>query len=248
MTPSLHRNIKKFYLIYDRLTKLPAYPNLQELKAYLEQHDFEVDERSIQRYLKSFRDEFWIEIHYDKDRNGYVIDKKMSRPDMDKFFHYLSSMYQATILFDEIKDHPKTMNYLQFEHEGLLQGVRWLEELISAIKQRKVLKLRYRKYIAEEPEHYTFHSHLLKEYQGRWYVIGIVEEYNDYRIFGIDRITEIERLKKTFKAKEQQDTSSLFDNIIGLNYSDHDIEKVVLHLPPYRHNTLNHFLFIIHRR
>jgi predicted DNA-binding transcriptional regulator YafY len=62
---------------------------------------------------------------------------------------------------------------------------------------------------------------ILKEYENRWYVVGVPEEMNEIRTFGIDRIHKL-TLGRLSKLKRGQFKSELkkFDNIIGLNFNN----------------------------
>jgi predicted DNA-binding transcriptional regulator YafY len=74
--------------------------------------------------------------------------------------------------------------------------------------------------------------YLLKEYQNRWYVVGLLVGLNEFRSFGIDRIENIEVLNETFKADHKLNPSQLFENTIGLTYSNNKLEEVILSFTP----------------
>jgi predicted DNA-binding transcriptional regulator YafY len=73
--------------------------------------------------------------------------------------------------------------------------------------------------------------YLLKEYQNRWYIVGLIEG-DKFRIFGIDRIENIELLSDIFKHNPKLNPAKLFENIIGLTYSNDESEEVILSFTP----------------
>ena len=69
---------------------------------------------------------------------------------------------------------------------------------------------------------------VLKEYQNRWYLVGIISGTSNFRTFGIDRINELEVLQDNFIPKTSTNPFELFENTIGLTYSEADIEEIIL--------------------
>ena len=74
--------------------------------------------------------------------------------------------------------------------------------------------------------------YLLKEYQNRWYVVGIVAGINELRTFGLERIEALEVCDEIFKADLKLNPSQKFDDAIGLMFSISKKEKVVLSFSP----------------
>ena len=75
------------------------------------------------------------------------------------------------------------------------------------------------------------HPFLLKEYRNRWYVIGKVTGIAELRIYGIDRISDLQITKEKFKSRENN-VADLFENTIGLLYDEHPLEAVILSCDP----------------
>lgn len=225
-------SIRQFYLIYQKLTQSLHCPSAQDILEHLARNDIDISKRTLQRNFDTFRNEFGVEVTYDYYRNGYFIDKANSRHDIDRVFNYLSFMYQSKVFYDNLRDSKNALNYIQFEFDGLLSGVEYLDPVMQAIKKQQVLQLSYQKHQKQEAKQYLLHPHLLREYQGRWYVIGYEEQAANNRIFGIDRIQSLTKLERNFAQKEQQSTHTLFQNLIGLNYSENEPQQVILKIHP----------------
>ena len=71
---------------------------------------------------------------------------------------------------------------------------------------------------------------MLKEYLNRWYIVGEVLNANEIRIFGIDRIVNLNLLSEKFVPKPNIGIKERFENVIGLMY-DGKVEKVELSFP-----------------
>jgi predicted DNA-binding transcriptional regulator YafY len=72
----------------------------------------------------------------------------------------------------------------------------------------------------------------LKEYQNRWYVVGIIGDSEDFRTFGIDRIEGLKIIPETFKVNPKLNPAEMFERTIGLVYSIGTPQKVVLSFTP----------------
>jgi predicted DNA-binding transcriptional regulator YafY len=73
---------------------------------------------------------------------------------------------------------------------------------------------------------------LLKEYQNRWYVVGIIGGFNEFRTFGIDRIENLEIKTETFKPDKKMNPIEMFNKTIGLVYSENTPQTIVLSFTP----------------
>lgn len=123
------------------------------------------------------------------------------------------------------------MRYINFESEGNLKGVEHLKSILFAIKNRRKLSFTHYNYWTGKQKQYLINPYLLKEYQSRWYVVGKID-LEQYRTFGIDRIENLEIKTEVFKVLKTEDPSSLFENSIGINYSDEKMEEIILSFNP----------------
>jgi predicted DNA-binding transcriptional regulator YafY len=221
--------IKRYILIVEK-TNSNRCPSFSEIKAYLHQHGFEISARTLQRDIEQIRIEFGIEIKYDRGRNGYFIDKDRS-VDLDTFLGFLDTVATADLLTQSLKESKTAMNYISFESEGSFRGVGYLKDILFAIKNRRKISFVHENYTAGTRKKYRIDPYLLKEYQNRWYVIGIVEGRH-FRTFGIDRIEALEVAAEVFKAEKFENPSVLFDNIIGLTNAEGRVEEVLLSFHP----------------
>jgi predicted DNA-binding transcriptional regulator YafY len=87
--------------------------------------------------------------------------------------------------------------YVQFETPTYVEGTQYIEQVIRAIQEKQVLKLFYRAFYKDKPEIRIVHPYLLKEFRNRWYLVGLDDNLNELRTFGLDRIVSIEKGLKT---------------------------------------------------
>jgi predicted DNA-binding transcriptional regulator YafY len=227
---SKHGTIRRYTLIIEKIGR-KQYPSFEIIKDYLFEHGFEISTRTIQRDIEQIRFEFGIEIKYDRNRNGYFIDTETSI-NPDSFLRFLEIVNTAELLTESLKESKDTLNYISFESHGDLRGIEHLKPLLYAIKNHREISFAHENFDTGKQRKYSVNPYLLKEYQNRWYLVGILGGTNEFRTFGIDRILNLEVKKKTFKPETKNDPIELFENTVGLTYSFNELEEVILSFTP----------------
>ena len=221
--------IRRYTLIIEKI-KSHKCPSFNELRDYLYDHGFEISSRTLQRDIEQIRIEFGIEIKYDRSGNGYSIDEELSI-NLDSFLRFLEIVSTADLLTQSLKEGKDALRFIAFESEGNLYGIENLKSILFAVKNRRKISFTHYNYWTGKHKQYLINPYLLKEYQNRWYVVGKIET-GQFRTFGIDRIENLEIKAEVFKSSKNEDPFRLFDNIVGLAYSDGKIEEVVLSFNP----------------
>ena len=227
---SIHGKIKRYFLIIEKVSRV-SYSPLSEIQEYLLTHDFEVSRRTFVRDLTEIRNEFGIEIIYDYSRKGYVLDKENSM-NLDTISRLLQTAISTEALLDNIHDSKNMMNYIDYGSDVELKGMELFEPPLKAVKEYKVVRFKHENYNTGTIKPYELCPYLLKEYQKRWYVVGTVNGTESIRTFGIDRIEDFKLLPDTFKRNESLNPKPYFLDIIGLNYSEYEVEEVVVVFTP----------------
>ncbi len=221
---SAQGTIKRYTLIIEKIASA-RFPSFPDLKNYLADHGFDISIRTLQRNIDQIRYEFGIEIIYDRKQNGYFINKEASI-NIDGFMKFLEIAGTADLLKESLKVGKNALNYISFETEGDLKGVEHLKSLLFAIQNHRRVLFMHQNFETGKLTKYRIQPYLLKEYQNRWYIVGLVQ--GEFRTFGIDRIESIEVLTETFKPDSKLNAEKLFDDIVGLTYSKDKPEEVIL--------------------
>jgi len=227
---SKHKIIRRYTLIIEKI-KNNKFPSFHDIKNHLYNHDFDIGERTIQRYFKQIRYEFGIEITYDKNQNGYYIDYEKS-VNSDSFFRFLEIVNTSTLLTESINDGKNALNYISFDSCTSFKGLHNLKELLFAAKNHRKISFNHFSFYHDKVRKYTIKPYLLKEYQNRWYVVGLLGDTDSFRTFGIDRIENLDIKTETFTPKTHLSPQSLFAQTIGLVYSENTLQEIVLSFTP----------------
>jgi predicted DNA-binding transcriptional regulator YafY len=222
--------IRRYTLIIEKIGK-NQYPSFEIIKDFLLEHSFEVSARTIQRDIEQIRFEFGIEIVYDRNRNGYYINTETNFNN-DSFLRFLEIVNTAELLTESLKETKDTLNYISFESSGNLRGIEHLKPLLFAIKNNRKVSFSHENFDTGKQRKYAVRPYLLKEYQNRWYLVGILGGTNEFRTFGIDRVLDLQIKEETFKPETNINPNELFENTIGLTYCYNELEEVVLSLTP----------------
>ncbi|MDR0429452.1 MAG: WYL domain-containing protein [Tannerellaceae bacterium] len=215
------KSIRKYSLLIDLLEGRKSV-SFQEMKECLREYG-EVSDRTIERHIQELRYTFGVEISCDRATHLYSINKEESIG-LDALLRFIHLFNSSELLLNCIKGKNKALSYLAFESNNP-KGSANLEPIYSAIVQSKVIAFDHENYTKDRISRHTIEPYLLKEYNAKWYVVGIFSDSGAVRIFGLDRISHVSVTSETFQKTEQDRICNLFDNLIGLVY---DIEKPVM--------------------
>lgn len=227
---SKHGTIRRYTLEIEKISR-GQFPSFQEIKDYLFEHGFEIGDRTIQRDIEQIRFEFGIEIKYDRDKNGYYIDYENSL-NTESFFRFLEIVNTAELLTESLLESKDSLKHISFDTGGGLKGIENLRPLLKAIKDNRKISFTHFNFHTEKSRKYTLKPYLLKEYQNRWYVVGIIGGISEFRTFGIDRIENLEIKTETFKPDKKLNPIEMFNKTIGLVYSENTVQTITLSFTP----------------
>jgi len=227
---SQHGIIRRYMLEIEKIQQ-GSHPSFENIKDYLFEHGFEVSKRTIQRDIDQIRFEFGVEIRYNRLRNGYFIDYENSI-NVDSFLRFLEIVNTAELLTESLTESKEALKYISFDTGGGLKGIENLRLLLRAIKDRQKISFNHFNFHTNKQRKYLLEPYLLKEYQNRWYVVGIIGDSEDFRTFGIDRIEDLKIIPETFKVNPRLNPAEMFERTIGLVYSIGTPQKVVLSFTP----------------
>jgi predicted DNA-binding transcriptional regulator YafY len=222
--------IRRYTLIIEKMGR-KQFPSFEVIKEYLYEHGFDISKRTLQRDIEQIRVEFGMEIRYDRSRNGYFIDIEESF-EPDSFLRFLEIVNTAELLTESLRESKDSLRFISLESSGNLKGVENLKPLLFAIRNCRIVVFIHENFDSGKQQQYTLRPYLLKEYQNRWYLIGTLGGTGKFRTFGIDRILNLELRDETFKRESGVDPVDLFENTIGLTYSQHEPVEVVLAFTP----------------
>jgi len=223
---SAQGTIKRYQLILEKL-RYNSYPSFEGIQTFLHEQGFEISKRTLQRDIDAIRHEFSVSILFNRTRKGYYIDQDDS-PGYGKLLKLIRLQNETEVVQQSLRDEHE---YISFEHQDEWNNIKWVEPLLDAIKHRKITELHHFTFNREQSLPRRVEPYLLKEYQNRWYLLGINQE-GEVRSYGLDRITNVVVTTRTFTPRKDFDPYTYYAHIIGLNHGGSGVEEVVLATDP----------------
>jgi len=213
-----YRLALKQYLEIVKYVEHHKYCTKEDIQANLNENGIKASKRTLERYFHSLKNEFGIDIEYDKSKMGYYVNEENIR--LNHFLKLVNIKHNTDILIDALKDAKENMEYISFEHGEELPGMHQIKDVLYAIKEQNKVHFQYHNFWRENSNDIDLEPYLLKEYSGRWYLIGYNEYVNDFRTYAIDRITKLLVSSDKFTRRKKDNPINMFDNVIGVSFGN----------------------------
>ena len=119
-------------------------------------------------------------------------------------------------------------NILSFEENPFLTGREYIGELYNAIINKQVLIIKYKPFKSNEAIEYILHPYHLKQYNNRWFLWGLNNEYGNLTNIALDRIQSFKTSKTTYKQNNEIDFNEYFDDVIGVSINPSEKPQKIL--------------------
>ena len=128
-------------------------------------------------------------------------------------FEWLEEFLSA--LEDKFQLKGTTEHHIGFEQNIDLEGLTYLSQLFEHIIYKNVLKIEYQAF-GKPLSTWTIHPYYLKQYNSRWFLFGLNDDYKTITNLPLDRIKSIELTNKKYIDNTTIDFEEYFDDIIGV--------------------------------
>lgn len=247
----------RYRLIDARLRKKP-HPHLEELIWYLSAKlDKQISKRTVQLDLQEMRYStalgFNAPIVYNKsDKSYHYSSKDFSINTLPVSADELHGLDFAISILDQFRHLPAIKEFedaikkiastvkmnkeargesdhIQLDTPFIIKGIEFVEPILKAISERRVLKFTYQKHGSEEISQNLLEPYLIREAKNFWYVVGkrINKKERKILTFALDRIHEMQLTEEGF-SETKLDKRNFFKNVVGVTLGDGKPEKVVL--------------------
>jgi predicted DNA-binding transcriptional regulator YafY len=132
-------------------------------------------------------------------------------------------------LEDTFKLKSNTESAVCFEENPFLKGLNHFTELFTAIQNKQTLIIKYKGFKQVNSSDIIFHPWYLKQYNNRWFLFGLNEQYQSLSNLAIDRIISIQEAKVNFIPNTEINFEDFFDDVVGVSVKpDASSEKLVI--------------------
>ncbi len=166
--------------------------------------------RTFHQHKNAIEEMFGIEIKCNPSDgyHYYIGDPENFRKDRTKQWLYNSFTLSNMI----IAGHNMKGRIL---FEDIPHGTEYLQTVIDAMQQNKVLKIDYQPF---NGLHNIYHlaPYAMKVYNRRWYVVGKMNVSNGIRHIALDRVIDMEVTDAAFKMPKKFDAEEYYANTVGI--------------------------------
>lgn len=106
--------------------------------------------------------------------------------------------------------------FIHFKNTPEIRGTQYLEPVIGAIENRKVLRITYLPFYEDRPYFNEVHPYLLKEHGFRWYLVGWNPHREQVRTYALDRIRALEQIPEQTYRVPDFDAGNYFKYSLGI--------------------------------
>ncbi len=117
-----------------------------------------------------------------------------------------------------------------FDENKELKGMSSFTPLFKSIISKKAIKISYRSYKSNKNIEAVIHPYYLKEYNQRWFLFALNEQYKTISNFALDRIESIERTNTKYIPNTSIDFESYFDNVVGVTVNPEKVQIIKIWL------------------
>ncbi len=251
----------RYRLIDVRLRKKP-HPTLEELIAYVTNHfDKPVSKRTVQLDLQEMRYSqalnFNAPIAYNRnDRSYRYTDENYSINNLQVSADELHGLDFAISLLDQFKHLPAIREFedairkiastvkinkeargesdhIQLDKPFIIKGIEYIEPILKAISERRVLKFTYQKHGSDSTSQVLLEPYIVRESKNFWYIIGngISKKEPKILTYALDRISGLQITDQVF-SDSNIDKKNFYKNVLGVTLAEGKPEKLELSFTP----------------
>lgn len=114
-----------------------------------------------------------------------------------------------------------------FDENKELKGMSFFTPLFKSITNKQALSITYKSYKTGKVIEAVIHPYYLKEYNQRWFLFALHDEYKKLANYALDRIESVKRASVKYIPNTAIDFDHYFDNVVGVSVNpDEPVQTV----------------------
>lgn len=200
---------------------------------YNDNQNEKLPERTFYRHKNAIQSMFGIEIKCNRFDDTYYI-ANTDEIEQDGVRKWLVNTFAVNNLINESH---------QLKHRILFEetpsGQRFLTQIIGAMRDERIIALTYRNFGREASVTFEVEPFCVKVFRQRWYMVARSVSDKQIRIYGLDRVEELQLVKQTFRLPKGFDAQAFFENSFGIIVDeDYDVERIRVRVDSQQRNYL----------
>lgn len=213
-----YQTIKRLEVLLQLLAELSNPTKQKLLDKLADEYGIDVTARTLERDFKVLETNYGIQISYDRKQHSYAISDE-DEEQVVTFLQFAGRIYLGEMLREGMKDFEDLKKAVQLQDNSGFSGLAQIRPILLAIKNKLCIKFTHENYSRQSLTEYIIKPLQLREYRGRWYVIGVPNGEDHIKTFGLGRLRNLKTMKGA-KAdiSHYREQLKKFDDVIGLNY------------------------------
>ncbi len=258
----VNKNACLRYRIIDKCltNRQRRFPTMPFIIEKIEEHSgIRISESMFSKDIQQMKSIFSAPIVYDRANNGYRYTQEgFSLSEFPLTESEIEALDFSTALLQQLKG-TRMFNHFENAINKVIEGYRvssiigksekqvlqveepvrsdgngWLEPLLQAIVNRRVLNIVYKGFGREEKDH-VVSPYLVKEYRNRWYLVGYSEKAENVLVMAFDRIVNVKQVKQKYVDAGDFKPEEFFKYSLGITQiHGAKPEKVILSFTPHQ--------------
>ena len=179
--------------------------------------------RTFNNHREAVEELFDIRIRCNRSTSRYFISGAAGMEDSDASAAWLINTFTVNEMLSLSRERLSG----RVSVEDIPSGQRYLTAIIGAMTENSELKIAYRKYTSDEVSEYTLQPYAVKESARRWYLVAWCHEREAVRVYGLDRIVNLEHTGRQFRMPQDFDVDALFATNFGVYLSSERPVEIV---------------------
>lgn len=168
--------------------------------------------RTFNNHREAVGDVFGIHIGCNRSTNRYFIEYSGDVADESAETAWLINTFTVNNMLSLGKERLSG----RVAVENIPSGHRHLTSIMEVMTGNNEIRISYLKYTSSKESSYTLRPYAVKEVAKRWYLVAYCNERDEIRVYGLDRIQEMEITGKTFRMPKNFDVDELFATSFGI--------------------------------
>lgn len=185
--------------------------------------DSSYSRRTFNNHREAIYEVFGIEIGCNRSTNRYFIEYTEDVTDENAETAWLINTFTVNNMLSLGKERLSG----RVSVDDIPSGHKHLTSIMEAMTDNCEIVIGYRKYTSEETSTYTLRPYAVKESEKRWYLVAHCIERDAMRVYGLDRIMDLEITDKTFRMPKDFDVDRLFATSFGIYIPEAKAQTIV---------------------
>ena len=224
-------SIARYSLIINKLRKHDSTSkeilDYLEFESELQDYDFNIVPRTLQRDIRDIRSLYNIDIQFDFSRKVYYIN-------YDDQSEFSSRILEAFDTFNALNISDRLSDNIHFDKRRP-QGTENLHGILHAVKNNHKIRFCYQKFDEDEPSIRQANPYALKEFKNRWYMLAKDLKDNRIKSFALDRLSNLDITRAKFDSNYDFDVNQHYKYCFGIiSPNGKEPEEIELSFSPYQ--------------